>query len=174
MAQVLKVQGHTLHGSLVRMRKNLGLTAYELAVTIAIMSIIASITLPPYLRWWRTARMQSAVANLTADIEMAKTRAIRDNAFVVVKFNNGSYSIFVDSNKDWDPNNGEVVLLDRILPAGVSIDTANLTFLPFNDKLRFNSRGIPTEIISEEKIGVNQLNNNREIKINRLGNINVQ
>jgi Tfp pilus assembly protein FimT len=174
MAQVLKEEGHTLHWSLELMKKNSGLTAYELAITIAIMSVIASITLPPYLQWWRTSRMQSAVSNLTADIEMAKTRAIRENAFVVITFNSGSYIIFVDDNKDWDANNGEDVLLDRILPAGVFIDTANLTFSPFNDKLRFNSRGITSEIVSEEKIGVNQASNNREVAINRLGNINVQ
>ena len=155
------------------MRKNSGFTAYELAVTIAIMSIIASITMPPYLRWWRTYRMQSAVSNLTADIEMAKTRAIRENAFVVIKFNDGSYRIFVDNNKDWDPY-GEDVLLDRILPAGVSIDTVSLTFSPYNDKLRFNSRGIPSEIVSEDKIRVNQASINREVTINRLGNIHVQ
>jgi len=174
MAQVLKEQNYTLYRSLELMKKNSGLTAYELAITIAIMSVIASITLPPYLRWLRTSRMQSAVSNLTADIEMAKTRAIRENAFVVIKFNNDNYTVFVDNNKDWDPNNGDDVLLDRVLPAGVFIDTANLTFSPFNDKLRFNSRGIPSEIVSEEKIGVNQASNNREVAINRLGNINVQ
>jgi prepilin-type N-terminal cleavage/methylation domain-containing protein len=174
MAQVLKEQGQILFRSLEPMRKNSGFTAYELAVTIAIMSIIASITMPPYLQWWRTSRMQSAVSNLTTDIEMAKTRAIRENAFVVIKFNDGSYRIFVDNNKDWDPNNGENVLLDRILPAGVSIDTVSLTFSPYTDKLRFNSRGIPSEIISEDKIRVIQASNDREVTINRLGNIHVQ
>jgi Tfp pilus assembly protein FimT len=174
MAQVLNEQGHTLCRSLELMRKDSGLTAYELAVTIAIMAVIASITMPPYLKWWKASRMQSAVSNLTADLEMARTHAIRGNAFVVIKFNNGSYRIFVDNNKDWDPNNGEDVLLNRILPAGVSIDTANLHFPTHSDKLRFNSRGIPSEIVSEEKIGINQLNSNREVTINRLGNINAQ
>lgn len=156
------------------MNRNSGLTAFELAVTIAIMAIIAAITLPPYLQWLRTSRMQNAVSTLTADIEMAKTRAIRENAFVVIEFRNASYTIFLDSDKDWDQNNGDRVLLDRILPAGVMIDTANLTIPPFNDKLRFNSRGIPSEIASEEKIGMNQASNSREVTINRLGNINVQ
>jgi Tfp pilus assembly protein FimT len=174
MAQVLNKQGHTLSRSLELMRKDSGLTVYELAITIAIMAVIASITMPPYLKWWKAARMQSAVSNLTADLEMARTRAIRDNAFVVIKFNNGSYRIFVDDNKDWDRNNDEDILLDRILPAGVIIDTANLHLPSHNDKLRFNSRGLPPEIIFEEIIPVNQLNNNREVKINRLGGINVQ
>ena len=152
------------------MRKNSGITAFELAMTIAIMSVIASITLPPYLKWWRVSQMQSAVSNLTADLEMARTRAIRENEFVAITFNNSSYLIFVDNNKDWYPNNGEDILLDRVLPGPVSIDNSP----PFIDKLRFNSRGIPSDIVSEEKIAVIQANNNREVTINRLGNVDVQ
>jgi Tfp pilus assembly protein FimT len=152
------------------MRKSSGITAFELAMTIAIMSVIASFTLPPYLKWWRTSQMQSSVSNLTADLEMARTRAIRENAFVAVKFNNSSYLIFVDNDKDWEHDDGEEILLDRILPGLVSINTEP----PFIDRLRFNSRGIPSEIVSEEKIAVIQANNNREVTINRLGNVAVQ
>jgi prepilin-type N-terminal cleavage/methylation domain-containing protein len=156
------------------MRKNSGFTAYELAVTIAIISVIAALTLPPYLKWWRTSRLQSAVSNMTTDLEMAKTRAIRENASVVIEFYSGSYTIFVDNNKDWNPNNGEDIVLNRSLPAGVFVDTASLEFPTVNDKIRFNGRGIPFEIVSEEEIQINQASNNRKIKINRLGNINVQ
>ena len=156
------------------MRKNSGFTAYELAVTIAIISVIAALTLPPYLKWWRTSRLQSAVSNMTTDLEMAKTRAIRENASVVIEFYSGSYTIFVDNNKDWNPNNGEDIVLNRSLPAGVFVDTASLSFPTVNDKIRFNGRGIPFEIVSEEEIQINQASNNRKIKINRLGNINVQ
>jgi prepilin-type N-terminal cleavage/methylation domain-containing protein len=156
------------------MRKNSGFTAYELAVTIAIISVIAALTLPPYLKWWRASRLQSAVSNMTTDLEMAKTRAIRENASVVIEFYSGSYTIFVDNNKDWNPNNGEDIVLNRNLPAGVFVDTASLEFPTVNDKIRFNGRGIPFEIVSEEEIQVNQASNNRKITINRLGNINVQ
>jgi prepilin-type N-terminal cleavage/methylation domain-containing protein len=156
------------------MRKNSGFTAYELAVTIAIISVIAALTLPPYLKWWRASRLQSAVSNMTTDLEMAKTRAIRENASVVIEFYSGSYTIFVDNNKDWNPNNGEDIVLNRSLPAGVFVDTASLEFPTVNDKIRFNGRGIPFEIVSEEEIQINQASNNRKIKINRLGNINVQ
>jgi prepilin-type N-terminal cleavage/methylation domain-containing protein len=156
------------------MRKNSGFTAYELAVTIAIISVIAALTLPPYLKWWRTSRLQSAVSNMTTDLEMAKTRAIRENASVVIEFYSGSYTIFVDNNKDWNPNNGEDIVLNRSLPAGVFVDTASLEFPTVNDKIRFNGRGIPFEIVSEEEIQINQASNNRKITINRLGNINVQ
>ena len=155
------------------MRKNSGFTIYELMVTIAIMTIIAAITMPPYLKWYRTSRLRSAVSSFTVDLTMAKTEAIRENNLVVIEFYPGSYKIFVDSNKDWN-SSGEKILLDRILPPSVSIDTASLSLPTVNDKFRFNSRGIPADIVTPETIGIIQAGNNRQITINRLGNINVQ
>ncbi|MGD8963922.1 MAG: GspH/FimT family pseudopilin [Desulfobacterales bacterium] len=155
------------------MRKNVGFTAYELVVTIAIFAVIAATAMPPYMKWWRTSRLQSAVSNFMVDLEMAKTQAIRENAFVVVELYAGNYKIFVDSNKDWAAG-GENVLVNRELPPSVSIDTASLSFPTVNDKVRFNSRGIPSDIITPETIKINQANNNRQITVNRLGNINVQ
>ena len=49
-------------------RKESGLTAFELAVTLAIIAIMASVTMPPYLKWWRKARLSGAVSNLAADL----------------------------------------------------------------------------------------------------------
>lgn len=155
------------------MRKNSGFTIYELMVTIAIMAVIAAITMPPYLKWYRTSRLRSAVSGFTLDLEMAKTEAIRKNDLVVIEFYSWSYKIFVDSNKDWD-SSGENILLDRVLPPSVSIDTAALNLPTVNDKVRFNSRGIPADIVTPETIGIIQAGNNRQITINRLGNINVQ
>src|SRR6056300_1318496 len=151
------------------MRKNSGFTIYELMVTIAIMALIAAITMPPYLKWFRTSRLRSAVSSFTVDLEMAKTEAIRKNDLVVIEFYSGSYKIFVDSNKDWD-SSGENILLDRVLPPSVSIDTAALNLPTVNDKVRFNSRGIPADIVTPETIGIIQAGNNRQITINRLGN----
>jgi prepilin-type N-terminal cleavage/methylation domain-containing protein len=155
------------------MRKNSGFTIYELMVTIAIMAAIAAITMPPYLKWYRTSRLRSAVSSFTVDLEMAKTEAIRKNGLVVIEFYSGRYKIFVDSNKDWD-SSGENILLNRVLPPSVSIDTATLSLPTVNDKVRFNSRGIPADIVTPETIGIIQAGNNRQITINRLGNINVQ
>jgi prepilin-type N-terminal cleavage/methylation domain-containing protein len=68
------------------MRKNSGFTTYELMMTIAIMAVIAAISMPPYLKWYRSSRLRSAVSNVTADLEMAKTEAIRENALWWLNF----------------------------------------------------------------------------------------
>ena len=52
--------------------KDSGLTAFELMTTIAIAVVIATFVMPPYLKWNRSRRLEGAVINLTADIEMAK------------------------------------------------------------------------------------------------------
>ena len=155
------------------MRKNSGFTTYELMVTIAIMAVIAAITMPPYLEWYRGSRLRSAVSSFTVDLEMAKTEAIRENDSVVIQFFPRSYQVFVDSNDDWN-SSGENILLNRDLPPSVSIDTASLSLPVVNDKVRFNSRGLPADIFTEQTITITQASNNKQITINRLGNINVQ
>jgi prepilin-type N-terminal cleavage/methylation domain-containing protein len=162
------------------LQKNSGFTALELATTIAIVAVIAALVMPPYLRWNRAHRLEGAATNLTADLEMAKVRAIRENAFVVVEFNTDSYTIFVDNGEgggtaaDWNRNGSEIIAQDRDLPTGVQIDTASLSFPSFNSKTRFNGRGIPPDILGPEIVPIANTANSRLITINRLGFINVQ
>jgi len=162
------------------LRKNSGFTALELATTIAIVAVIAALVMPPYLRWNRAHRLEGAATNLTADLEMAKVRAIRENAFVVIEFNTDSYTIFVDNGEgggtaaDWNRNGGEIVAQGRDLPTGVQIDTGSLSFPSFNSKTRFNGRGIPPDILGPEIVSIANTINSRLITINRLGFINVQ
>jgi prepilin-type N-terminal cleavage/methylation domain-containing protein len=167
-------------GEIKMMRKNSGFTALELATTIAILAVIAALAMPPYLRWNRTRRLEGAVVNLTSDLEMAKVRAIRENAFVVVEFGANSYTMFLDSGDgvggppNWNQDSGERQILNRKMPAGVQIDTASLSFPTFNEKMRFNARGIPPDILAPEIIPVANTVRGRQVSINRLGFVNVQ
>ena len=162
------------------MPKNSGFTALELATTIAIVAVIAALAMPPYLRWNRTRRLEGAVVNLTSDLEMAKMRAIRENAFVVVEFGANSYSMFLDTGDgvggppNWNRDIGERRILNREMPSGVQIDTGSLSFPTFNAKMRFNARGIPPDILAPEIIPVANNARSRQVTINRLGFVNVQ
>ena len=162
------------------MRKNSGLTALELATTIAIVAVIAALVMPPYVRWNRARRLEGAVTNLTADLEMAKVRAIRENAFVVVAFGADNYTMFLDTGDgvggppNWNRDTDERQILNRRMPAGVQIDTVSLNFPTINDRMRFNGRGIPPDIIAPEIIPLANTVRGRQVTINRLGFINVQ
>jgi Tfp pilus assembly protein FimT len=156
------------------MRKNSGFTAFELAVSLAIMVIIATLILPPYLKWLREHRLRGAVTNLLADMEMAKIRAIRENTLIAVQFCQDRYTIF---NENGDTNYacgsaGREVYRNRRLPAGVEIDTGSLTFA--GDRTRFNGRGLPVGISVEQKIPVKNKASDQEITLNRLGYMKVQ
>jgi len=160
--------------------KESGLTAFELTVTLAIIAVIAAVAMPPYQKWLRTSRLRGAATNLTADLEMAKVLAIRENAIVVVEFEADGYTIFVDNGEgggtpsDWNRNGTESIAQIRDLPAGVRIDADSLSFPVVSDKTRFNSRGILPDIVTPKTISVGHATHNRQISLNRLGNINVQ
>jgi len=161
-------------------RKNAGFSALELATTIAIMTTIAALIMPPYLKWNRARRLEGAVINLTSDLEMAKVRAIRENAFVVVEFGTDSYTLFLDTGDgvggppNWNRDADEQQISFREMPPGVQIDTGSLNFPTVNDRTRFNGRGIPPDIVAPETIPVLAAAGGRQITINRLGFINVQ
>ena len=156
------------------MRKNSGFTAFELAVSLAIMVIIAALVLPPYLKWLRGHRLRGAVTNLMADLEMAKIRAIRENAMIAVQFCQDRYTIF---NENGDTNYvcgtaGREVYRNRKLPAGVEIDMGALSFP--NDRTRFNGRGLPDGITTVQIIPVKNKSSGKEISVNRLGYMKLQ
>ena len=156
------------------MRKNSGFTAFELAVSLAIMVIIAALVLPPYLKWLRGHRLRGAVANLMADLEMAKIRAIRENAMIAIQFCQDRYTIF---NENGDTNYtcgtaGREVYRNRKLPAGVEIDMGALSFA--NDRTRFNGRGLPDGITTVQIIPVKNKSSGKEISVNRLGYMKLQ
>jgi Tfp pilus assembly protein FimT len=151
------------------MGRNSGFTAFELAVTLAMVALIASLSLPPYLKWLRGHRLRGAVTNLRADLEMAKIKAIRQNSLVAVQFCLDRYTIF---NENGDTNYacvtaGREVYRDRRLPAGVEIDLENLTLA--DNRTRFNGRGLPDGMTTAEKIPVKSQTSGQEITLNRLG-----
>jgi len=162
------------------LKKNSGFSALELATTIAILAVIAALIMPPYLRWNRARRLEGAVVNLTSDLEMAKIRAIRENTFVVVEFGADSYTMFLDTGDglggppNWNRDIGERQILNRKMPAGVQIETGSLSFPTVNDKMRFNARGVPPDILAPQIIPVATAVRGRQISINRLGFVNVQ
>jgi len=162
------------------MRRNSGFTAYELAVTLAIVAIMATVTMPSFLSWLTAHRLRGASINLMADMEMAKIRAIRENTFVAVQFAADKYRIFIDNGSgggvagDWIQNGSERLVIDRPFPAGVSIP---LTELALADKrVRFTSRGLPADPLNAnpELIPLVNRAGRRDIWLNRLGRLWVQ
>ncbi|RPJ73141.1 MAG: prepilin-type N-terminal cleavage/methylation domain-containing protein [Desulfobacteraceae bacterium] len=160
------------------MRRDSGFTALEVAVTLAMIAVLASITMPSFLGWLSGHRLRGAAINLMADIETAKIRAMRENAFVAVQFTAGGYSIFVDNGAgagtagDWVRNGTERLVQDRPLPSGVTVHLAELNLA--NNRVRFTGRGIPADLAAEALIPVENTAGRRAVHLNRLGRVWIQ
>ena len=156
-----------------------GFSILELVVAIGILAVIAAIAVPGILSWQNKAKLSGAVNNLKSDLQMAKSRAIRDNALVVIVFNATGYRIFLDNGVnagDWNPDADEALFRARQLPAGITIKLPT-DLDPPNNRTRFNSRGFPdpatlTGLGQTGNVTVEDLSGRQiQIKLNRLGHI---
>jgi type IV fimbrial biogenesis protein FimT len=121
------------------MKKDAGFTLIEMVIVIAVIGILAAIVIPNFLAYREGARIRGAAGNLRADFEMAKLRAIKDNAMVGMEFNADSYRVYVDLNDNDTLDAGERILSNTTFPPGV---TMSATTFP-GSRMEFNSRGVP-------------------------------
>jgi prepilin-type N-terminal cleavage/methylation domain-containing protein len=127
------------------MRKNGGFTLIELMIVLALFAIIASVAFPTFLSQRSETKLRDAVSMIRGDLEMARSRAIRENALVAILIRADGYTIFVDNGsgggiaENWVRDGEEQQLCSRALPEGVSIDLSNVTF--DSTRTRFNGRG---------------------------------
>jgi prepilin-type N-terminal cleavage/methylation domain-containing protein len=160
------------------MRRNSGFTAFEVAITLAIVAILASVTMPSFLKWLQAHRLRGAVINLMADIEMAKVRAIREGTFVSLQLAANNYFVFIDNGAgggvagDMIRNGSEDLIQDRRFPAGVRVALSDLT-LP-NNRMRFNSRGLAADLAAAELIPLVNESGRKTVRVNRLGSVRIQ
>ena len=155
-----------------KIQKGSGFSLIEILLVIAVMGIIASLAIPSFLKARTDAKLRGAASNLKGDLELAKMRAIRENAYVVIAFDESGYIIFVDNGAlpgNWLMEDDETMLRNRELPEGVRL----IMPTPFvDDETRFVGRGV------SEDSGNLTLRNSRgqqkTIAINRLGKISMQ
>jgi Tfp pilus assembly protein FimT len=140
-------------------------------IVIAIIAIVAAIVAPGFLEWRNRSRLQGYSNNLKADFELAKMRAIKENALVAIVFNQpecDGYRVFVDSGpNEWVLDADERLLRDVEFPEGLVYDPVDSTFL--NHRARFNGRGLlqwPTG-----RAVLMQQGDQREVVVNRVGRI---
>jgi type IV fimbrial biogenesis protein FimT len=121
-----------------------GFTLVEVAVTLSILAIMATIAIPTYISWLPKHRLQISARQIYDDLNLAKMEAVRRNTDVCITFSlaNNNYKVFVDANSDGTYTSpGDTILKNNVaLENGVTI--SNTTFT--GGTIGFNNRGMAT------------------------------
>ena len=132
------------------MNSSKGFSLLEALIVIAVIAILATVAVPSMVSQRHSAILKDTVSMIRGDLEVARSWAIRENAFVPVIFSNNSYTVFIDNGSgggvanNWVRDGDERILCNRNLPAGTQIDLSQTTFIAH--RTRFNGKGYSTTI----------------------------
>jgi prepilin-type N-terminal cleavage/methylation domain-containing protein len=151
------------------MRKESGLTLFELMVVIGIMAVMASIAVPGVIGWLPGYRLRSGADELLSTLQLAKMRAVRENDIVTVSFDfaNESYNAFVDNSGDGIQDAGERTVKTGQMPPNIDLQDTGLGAL-----VMFDRRGYPS--ISGNVVRVTNGSATRTVNLTLAGSVSIQ
>lgn len=169
-------------GRRTTMRKNNGFTLMELMVTLAIIGIIATISIPNIIGMFPRIRLSTGARDVHDAVQFAKIRAVKENVATVLTFNvgNGSYALFVDNGagtadadldgipdgtNDGILNGNEATILQKQLPTDVQITAG--------PNVAFNSRGFPSGQLTVSLASTAPGGGQRTINVTTAGGISI-
>ena len=141
-----------------------GFSLIEMLVVIVILAIAAAAAIPPMIDWRNSMQLRAAVNELRNDLELSKTRAVKENATVTVDFEPtaGQYRMTYP-----DQDSKIILLKSQTLPAGVRIASGNNTSFSTS----FSSRGTADTCTI---VLVNHQGKTKSISITFIGKIDVK
>jgi prepilin-type N-terminal cleavage/methylation domain-containing protein len=146
-------------------RNQRGFTFGELMVVIAIIAITAAIAIPNYISWLPKRRLQSAVSDMQAAMQLARLTAVKENKVATLSFDTAdeSYRISVAGRT---AKSGE-------MPAGIDLVSVFLkgTSTPAVSA-NFDSKGLANPEIDVRLR--NSQNTQKLIQLNLTGNTRIK
>jgi prepilin-type N-terminal cleavage/methylation domain-containing protein len=118
-----------------------GFTLLELLIVIAIVSTLSVLGITNLPRG--KFQVDEASRIVAGDLLRARTEAIKLNVPVVLSFNlaSGSYTIFPDADRNWQADNGKLLLTRRIKADFPLVSFTGTAFA--NARTKFDVRGLP-------------------------------
>ncbi len=173
-----------------------GFTFLELCVTLVIIAIVVSISIPAFSRWLPDYRLKGAAQDLASNLQLTKMQAISKAIHHTVCFNltiggkTYDYVVFQDNDADLEYDNGEKVIIKRSWAEdgyeGVGFDTAQgggdgLTFASNDNGLpavSFKPSGIPVSNTGGMGMGTaflkNTRNHKKKVVLSLTGNVSIR
>jgi len=122
-----------------------GFSIFELTVTLAIVAILATVSVPMIQDYMSSYHLQQATRSIVSQMQLARIRAIKNRVRTVVVFSpagftpagGGTFSIYEDSDNDWVKDAGEPVILPSTsMPRRVTLTSAVFDFAGNGTDLR--------------------------------------
>ena len=121
------------------MKNESGFSLIELMIVCAIIATLSIAGVAGWVGFMPSYRLRTAVYDLQATMQMARLKAVKENAMTTVRFSgNDTYRVFIDADEDGTLDSGEEVFLTRTLPPGISLYAATDA-----GYAQYNSRGFP-------------------------------
>ncbi len=79
-----------------------GFTMMELLVTMVVLAIVVTITIPVFARWLPDYKLRAAARDVYSNMQLAKMSAVRNNAAWAIVFDTGANRYFVCSDDGAD------------------------------------------------------------------------
>lgn len=146
-----------------------GFTLIELMVTIAILSVLATVAIPEMSALLKNTKVRTATRQLVSTLQEMKLRAIKENAVTVMIIDevNDAYTVFLDN----DPENKALDTGEEIIAqVDLQSDKLDVTSNSLNKTLGFNGRGFLSYGSGTITI-TNSSGKQKQIVINFMGNI---
>lgn len=133
------------------MKSRSGFTLMELMITMAVITILSSISVPIASQWMARHRFSGAVIDVLQTLRLARMTAVQQNQVVMFSTNKaaGTYEAWVDTSQDGVKDPGEQVIASNILPTGMTMTAAQFRTspsAPANAYVRFDNMGFPTDM----------------------------
>lgn len=131
---------------------NRGMTILELLITMALLGIVAALTLPSMMDGLGRSSARAATRSFTSALSLARSEAVKTGSGVSIcpsldgeDCAAGSWStgwiVFIDADGDADGDTGSVGAGDTVLRRFEPLSGMSLSASPSTSLLRYDSRG---------------------------------
>lgn len=154
-----------------------GFTLIELMITIAVLAILAAIALPSFQSTLERLRVNGAAENFFADLQYARSEAIKQNRNVLFQVDAAAWCYGIDdtgADCDCADSPADCTVSDQLkVQNGTSYRGVNLAINGLDgDNLVFNSRqGIPVDPDDNSDFVFSINNYSKTVSINSVGRI---